>query len=27
MWDFVFLAAALLLFWAAVLYTRRCDRI
>jgi len=27
MWDLVFLAATFLLFWAAILYTRRCDRI
>jgi len=27
MLDIVFLAATLLLFWAAILYTRRCDRI
>jgi len=27
MWDFIFLMATLLLFWLAVLYTRRCDRI
>jgi len=27
MWDVVFLAATVALFWAAVVYTRRCDRI
>jgi len=27
MMDIPFLAATVLLFWAAVLYTRRCDRI
>jgi len=27
MMDVVFLAVTALLFWAAVLYTRRCDRI
>jgi len=25
--DLVFLALTVLLFWAAVAYTRRCDRI
>jgi len=27
MMDVLFLAATLLLFWLAVLYARRCDRI
>jgi len=27
MLDVVFIAVTLVLFWAAVIYTRRCDRI
>jgi hypothetical protein len=27
MWDLLFLAATAVLFWLAVVYTRRCDRI
>jgi len=27
MMDIVFLAATVFLFWLAVLYTKRCDRI
>jgi len=27
MMDVLFLAVTVLLFWASVLYTRRCDRI
>jgi len=27
MWDAIFLAVTVLLFWAAAAYTRRCDRI
>jgi hypothetical protein len=27
MLDLIFLAVTVLLFWAAVVYTRRCDRI
>jgi len=27
MWDLIFLAATILLFWASVVYARRCDRI
>jgi len=25
--DLIFLAASVLLFWAAACYTRRCDRV
>jgi len=27
MWDLIFLAATVVLFWISILYTRRCDRI
>jgi len=27
MWDLIFLALTVLLFWASVWYVRRCDRI
>jgi len=27
MLDLIFLAAAVLLFWSAIVYVRRCDRI
>jgi len=27
MWDLIFLAVTVFLFWISVIYTRRCDRI
>jgi len=25
--DFIFIAITVLLFWASIVYTRRCDRV